>query len=103
MNFNPGDMGTINAFLTAAISPVFSLSGEVEESDWIQVFTAEILYEFIDIHDTAFHLLSSDCINFHCSYFGKFPCILNGRYIAVFNLFVVNRNSVTGFSFSGSK
>ena len=34
----------------------------------------------------------------------NFPCILNGRYIAVFNLFVVMRNSMTGIRiFSGSK
>jgi len=57
MHFNRGDIA------------VFSLYGEVEESERIQVFTAEILYEFIDIFDRAFHVLSSDCSNFECVYF----------------------------------
>ena len=78
----------------------------MEESDRIQVFTAEILYEFIDIFDGAFHVFSSFALIFTVVISGNFPCILNRRqaYIAVFNLFVVMQNSMTGIRiFSGSK
>ena len=104
MNFNRGDMGIFNAFLTAAISPFSVFLGrwkKVAGFKFSRVKFYKSVFTYSIEHFTCFPVIA---VIFTAIISLNFPCILNGRYIAVFNLFVVMRDSMTGIRiFSGSK
>jgi len=103
MNFNRIDMGILNAFLTADISPFSVFLGrwkKVTGFKFSRLKFYKSAFTYSIEHLTSFRVIA---LFFTVVISGNFPCILNGRYIAFFYIFVVKRNSITGFSFRGSK
>jgi len=91
-------------FLTAEISPFSVFLGMWKKVTGFKLSRLKFyksVFTYSIEHYTSFRVIA---LVFAVVISLNFPCILNGRYIAVFNLFVVMRNSMTGIRiFSASK